>query len=295
MSDKKNIGLQIEKIKIVFQTAKDICAEQEDFNNVLKHLENVAPEFLSIAYEGASMALALKDFSKGNELKQWSAFMKGPGVNHSAQIHAGLGWAIAQQNNSPLQFLEMINPLMRARVLDGCGYYDGIFKQRQTIKNNKPPNDLQGPMLEAYDQGVGRSIWYICKGEVEQVLEIINTFPPTRHPALWRGIGVACAYVGGCDEHLLRLLLFSSQDYQKQLCAGAILAARGRVQANALTQDVELVCRIWCNLSIQEAMLLTVRTEPSSSVDPNNAYSLWLSQIEAELIPSDLNTQIIQK
>ncbi len=284
MNSKKEISLQIEKIKTIFQTSKDFCTEQNDLSILIPYLENTDPEFRSIAYEGASMAIALKDLTKGDTLNLWNSFSEHGGVNHTSQIYAGLGWAIAHQGHTVLPFFETLSPLMRYCVLDGCGYYDGIFKQRQTIKNKKFPEIFHGYLLEAYDQGVGRSLWYILKGEVGKITETIKTFSIIRHSALWRGIGVACAYVGGCDEMQLRSLLSFAGKHHIQLAISAVLVSRSRIQANTLTPDVELACRIFCNLSAEEALLLTVRSEPDALIDVDDAYERWISNIETELM-----------
>lgn len=291
MNHKKDISLQIEKIKSIFQNSKEFCTEEDNLNLLIQHLENTGPEFRSVAYEGASMALALKDLTKGDSLNHWRAFIKGQGADHERQGHSGLGWAIAQQGRSALPFFEMLSPLMRFCVLDGCGYYDGIFKQRQTIKARKPPETFKGQLLEAYDQGVGRSLWYLFKGEEEKIKETINTFSPERHSSLWRGIGVASVYVGGCDENHLKSLQLSAGEHQTQLALGAILAARSRVQAKAVTPDVELACRVWCNLSVEDAMILSVKAE-TDITNTNESFGTWLSKMKEELNSKQLMKNI---
>lgn len=282
MDCEKEISFRIEKIKTIFQTATDISTAEKNLDTLIDHLETTDSEFRSIAYEGASMAIAQLDIEKNNTLSVWHTFNERAGA-HAAQTHAGLGWAIAQQNRSALPFLETLSPLLRFRVLDGYGYYEGIFRQRQSIKNQRSPEAFDSKMLQAYDQGIGRSLWYTSKGNVEKLEVMIAGFPSDRHAALWIGIGVACAYVGGCDENLLRSLLSASQKHKTQLATGAALAARARVQADAITNDVDLACRTWCHMSAQEAMLLTVEAEPSSSLNSNDSYALWLSQIEQKL------------
>lgn len=282
MDCEKEISFRIEKIKTIFQTAKEISTAEKSLDTLIDYLETTDPEFRSIAYEGASMAIAQLAIEKDNTLTIWHTFNQ-RACAHAAQTHAGLGWAIALQNCSVLPFLETLSPLLRFRVLDGYGYYEGIFRQRSSIKNQKSPEEFDSKMLQAYDQGIGRSLWYSSKGDVKKLEELISIFPSDRHAALWIGIGVASAYVGGCDENLLRSLLSASQKYKTQLATGSALAARARVQANAITGDVELACRIWCHISAQEAMLFTVEAEPSSSLNPNDSYALWLSQIKQKI------------
>jgi enediyne biosynthesis protein E3 len=282
MNCETEISSRIEKIKNIFQNAKELSATEKDLSILLKHLDHTEPEFISIAYEGASMGIALRDFEHSTTLNLWELFNH-KATAHAAQTHAGFGWAIAQQNLSVLALTENLSPLLRFRVLDGYGYYDGIFRQRTSIKAQKLPEGLEGVFLQAYDQGIGRSIWYACKGDATKVKEIISGFAMERQSGLWIGIGVACSYVGGCDETLLKSLYTIAGNYQSKLSIGATLAARARVQANAITSDIELACRIWCNLSAQEALLLSVKAEPASHENTNASYAQWLLQIEKAL------------
>jgi hypothetical protein len=263
MTEHNEILLRMEKIRTIFQAAKDVSTEHEKLTSLLTHFKNAEPEFYLVAYEGASMGIALNDFSNNDaSLNGWQKFLNGPASNYSTQAHIGLGWALAQQNKSPLPLIDTLDPLIQYRILDGYGYYDGILKQRSTIKNKKTPLHFSEKNLQAYDQGVGRSLWYICKGEIEKVSELLLSFPAARHAALWRGIGTASAFVGGLNETLLRNLWLSSSEHSDQLVRGAKHIAKSRIQTNSLTPDIELACRIWCNISVKEVMLLDFKTEP---------------------------------
>ena len=283
MNAQSEVAVRMEKIREIFQHAMSIAKEKEDFKSLVAELDNTENEFRSIAYEGAAMALALKDFSDGHTLNHWRLFMEGPGNKHSAQVHAGLGWAIAQQRISALPFIETLDPIMRFRMLDGCGYYDGIFRQRQTIAKQTMPTDLADKLLSGYDQGVGRSLWYISKGACAKIPEMISAFSPSRHNDLWRGVGIACVYVGGFDFDILSELLNYSLSHHTQLAVAAALVAQARNNAETLTPDTELACRVWCNCSTQEAILVTEKSKQSATLHPDDAYKTWLRNIEEEL------------
>jgi enediyne biosynthesis protein E3 len=283
MNPLTDIGQRIEKIREIFQKAYAISTTEEDLNLQVRQFENTEIAYRSIAYEAASMALAVKDFSKGNGLNRWRSFLEGPAALHAAQVHAGLGWAMAQQRIPVSPIIETLEPLMRYRMLDGWGYYIGIFRQRQTNGSQGFPPDSDSRFIQGFDQGVGRSLWYNCKGVWAAILETVAGFSVSRHPDLWRGIGIACSYVGGCDEFILRELFSLSYPYQIQLSVGAALVARSRSSANTNTQDIELACQVWCRRSAQEASWIAENAEPSLSVDPNDAYPIWLSNIGEKL------------
>jgi enediyne biosynthesis protein E3 len=283
MNAQTDIGQRIQKIKEIFQQAFAISTNQEDLNLLLSQFENTENTYRSVAYEAAAVAMAIKDFSKSNTLGCWRSFMEGPAALHSAQVHAGLGWAMAQQRISVSPLIESLEPLMRFRMLDGCGYYNGIFRQRQTIMGQLVPQDVEGKFMRGYDQGVGRSLWYISKGDYASIPGMVARFPISRHIDLWRGIGIACAYVGCGDDSILRELFSWSFPFHIQLSVGAALVTRSRSIAKAHTQDMELACQVWCNRSSQQVLWVTEKAEPSFAADPNDAYLIWLSNIEEKL------------
>lgn len=291
-----SIESRMENIRTIFQDGKNFAGDCDDIDTLVKHLENLDPpperpfsragEFRSVAYEGASMSLALKDFSAGNTLQLWNALLNNS-QQHAGQVHIGLGWAIAEAKPGDLSFMKTINPKLEFRVWDGCGYYDGIFRQRQTIQNQTRQEYVSEKNFRAYDEGVGRSVWYNCKGVAAKVADMIQTFSSSRHPDLWRGVGIACSYVGGSDENILRKLFSSAQKNSVQLSIGAAMVAKSRTHANSITKDIELACNVWYNLSVQGAMLLAVKTESSA-----DSFESFISKMETEIAGAN---SVIQK
>jgi hypothetical protein len=281
MERNPQIVSQIEKIRYVFQHALYIVTEQDELA-IQEYLQNSDPEFRAVAYEGVAMGFALKDLPAGT-LQLWRSFMRTAKVSYLPHIYIGLGWALAKQKIPSLIFLDGLDPLMLFRVLDGFGYYDGTFKQIKTINNKERSACIEPKDYMAYDQGVGRSIWYHAKGEIEKVSYMVKTFSEDRHTDLWRGIGVASTFVGGIDEATFRDLWHNAGNHQSQLAVGAAFAARARVQTNSMTSAVESACRVWCNRPAQQVMLLTITAEPSSALNPYNAYMTWIAQIESKL------------
>ena len=109
----------------------------------------------------------------------------------------GLGWAFAKTEISPTPYLESLHRVMNRMVFDGMGYYYGLFKGRKTVKNQLIPEGIEEQELHGFDQGLGRRLWYISKGEVNELVQLIQPFHFSRHADLWRGVGIACGYVGG--------------------------------------------------------------------------------------------------
>lgn len=272
-----NIAEQkMEQIRDVFQAAKFFCGQENNLDRIIAYCEKAEKEFRSIAYEAASMQIALKDFKENSLLQSWNVFANYFAKPHAAQVYAGLGWAVAEQTISLETIIVNLPELLRYRIADGCGYYDGIFRSRQTIRNKQLPTYISGMALAPYYQGIGRSLWYISKGDAAKTNELLLGFPEERYADIFRGIGIAVAYVGGSDEATLKLLLQLSGDYKSQFACGVALAVRSRIQANSLTADAELCCCILCNRSSEEAAQVTVDAECGD-------YFQWLKQMEEKL------------
>jgi hypothetical protein len=264
---------KMEFIREVFQAAKSFCSMESDLQKIMAFCENAQSEFTSIAYEAASMQIGLRDLEANNQLQNWKYFADELAKPHAAQIYAGLGWAIAQEVIESDQLMESLPALLRYRVADGCGYYDGTFRNRQTVRMKAVPTYISEKAMPAYYQGLGRSLWYISKGGAAKTNELLLGLPAARYADMWRGVGIAVTYLGGCDEATLNELKTFSGNFFSQLKCGVALAARSRMQAGCITEDAELCSRIICNRSVAHATQVTVDTECAD-------YYQWLNSIE---------------
>jgi enediyne biosynthesis protein E3 len=268
-----NAALQkTEKIRSVFLETQLFYAKYNDLSALIEYLENTEKEFSSIAYESASMAIALKNFEADTFPHEWLLFTNGPAAAHQAQVYVGLGWAIAKFNFPFLTAVEKLHSKFYFRIADGCGYYDGSFKHRRMVTNQELPVYLPAAALPMYDQGIGRSIWYTEKADIHKIRSKIEIFATGRHADLWRGVGIAVAYVGGCDDADLKMLFEYASTNSFQLACGAALAARSRTMANTMTADTDRCSRLW--------FALTTDTDIITNED---AYCNWIKQIEETL------------
>jgi hypothetical protein len=271
-----NVALQkTEAIRTVFLETQLFYATHDDLPALMEYLEHTEKEFSSIAYESASMAIALKDFESETFPHAWLSFANGPAAAHQAQVYVGLGWAIAKFNFPFLTAVKNLNARLYFRIADGCGYYDGSFKHRRTVTNQELPVYLPAAAMPMYDQGIGRSIWYTEKADIHKICSKIETFASSRHADLWRGVGIAVAYVGGCDDEDLKTLFRYASTNSFQLACGAALAARSRTMANTMTADTDRCSRLWFALSAD-----------ATATANEDVYCDWIKQVEERLATS---------
>jgi enediyne biosynthesis protein E3 len=282
-----NEALQnLERIKSVFLDTQFYYAKHDNISELTGYLEKIEPAFRSIGYESASMAIAIKDLQKKQELNDWLVYAKGPALAHTAQVYIGLGWTIAKLNLPFLSIVEKIETRLYHRVADGCGYYDGTFRQRQTLGNKQLPVYLPADAIPIYYQGVGRSLWYSSNADITRVRSNIENFPPGRHADLWRGIGIAVSYVGGSDDDSLKTLFDYAATKSDQLACGAALVARSRMQANAMTTDTDRCSRLWFMLTAGETNMFSSDPSYIAAIENEEVYFNWVKKAEDDLANS---------
>ena len=239
-------------IQQLFQTSALAANGTLNDATLVTLLEQNHKTFISIAYEAAAMERALFDLD-GNDftLKCWRAFLQ-HAPKHNTQIHIGLGWAIAKRRIAISLVEAAIEPQQLPRVLDGVGYCEGTFKQRIAVKEMKTPEWLNNILRRGYDQGLGRSLWYTAKASPETLINLIAPFEEDRKHDLWRGLGIAVAYVGGCEKETLREVKTLSGAFARDLAVGVTLAVLSRKAANTINADTELTCKTICNANLAD-------------------------------------------
>ncbi len=133
----------------------------------------------------------------------------------------------------------------------------------------------------AFDQGLGRSFWFVEGGDAARVRQTIAEFPENRQVDLWSGIGLACVYAGEVNETALNLLRDASGVFQPQLAQGAAFAAKARCRAGNPTAYTERACRVLCGLSATDAAAITdaaLENLPASEAEP--AFEVWRRRIQ---------------
>ena len=209
-----SIEENIETVVSTFQKGRELAESGVSINELISELNRFKPRYRSVAFEGASMGVALT-----TDFETWKSYGN-MAEKHATQIHIGLGWALAEKQLDLASTLSEIEAEMQVKVLDGFGYWNGLFQRRATIRMQQIPENIIPEFQAGFDQGVGRAIWYITKGEVDKVLNIINHFSEDRRPNLWQGIGVASTYVGTCSDELLAELKTASGEFKMNLDKG---------------------------------------------------------------------------
>ena len=148
------ISRKLGAVQDAFQKGFNFAADEFSLNSLADNLNSLDAEFLSIAYEGASMSIALNCLESGGQLKQWFDFLESAAMAHSIQYHIGLGWALAQLQLNTTPYMLQLGAIDRYRVPDGYGYYEAMFRTKRCINNQQKPEGFNEAGLSAYYQGL---------------------------------------------------------------------------------------------------------------------------------------------
>lgn len=277
---------RLEQIGHVFLRGYQAVLEEDALDALALRLHAVDAELRGFAFEGAAMGLALLDHLSLRNGKRLQAFLNGPGAAHVYMVHVGLGWALARLpwlRRRVDQYLARLDPLLCWLVVDGYGFHEGYFNWRRAIERQAVPYQLQGYARRVFDQGLGRSLWFVEGADVLRISATVASFAPERHADLWSGVGLACAYAGGVDQAGIEAMQMTARPYTPHLAQGAAFAAKVRQRANNPAPHTEMACRVLCDLSAEAAALITdVALERLIGDGEEPAYEVWRRRIQAQ-------------
>lgn len=266
---------RLERVGETFLEGYHAALADEGMNVLSARLEDIKPEFRGFAYEGAAMALDILD-----QLTPWRArrvemFLRGPGEPHIYMAHVGIGWSMARLPLRVGRRLKRLDPVLRWLACDGWGFHEGYFHGSRYLGGRTLPKGLSGYALQVFDQGLGRSLWFMGGADPEWIAATVAAFPNPRHRDLWSGVGLACAYAGGADGGEIRSLRLLAGAYRSHLAQGVVFAAGARQRAGNPAPHTELACRLLCGVSAKEAAAISEETLPQAKENSEPAYEDW--------------------
>ncbi len=278
------VRAQIEKIGHSFLGGYHLALEDDRLEILIDGLESFEEAFRGFAYEGAAMSLALLDALQPWRQRRFPDYVEAAEA-HVYMIHVGAGWAMARLPFGMRRLFGRLDPVLRWLALDGYGFHQGYFHWPRSVTGPQEiPRRIRGYARRVFDQGLGRSLWFVDGADVERIPNTIASFPAERREDLWAGIGLSSTYAGGVPQADLEHLRTAAGPYLRQLSQGSAFAAEARRRAGNMTAHAETASRVFCERSATEAAELTQRTWPKPSPDDREpAYETWRQRIQSEL------------
>ncbi len=272
---------RLEHIGRIFLLGYHAALNDDQPRVLAQHLDAVEIEWRGFAFEGAAMGLALLDYLTPWKRNRLQVFLEGPGAAHVYMVHVGVGWIFARLPVHIEDSLKHLDPLLCWLAVDGYGFHEGYFHWQSYVKQQVIPRGFSDCALRVFDQGLGRSLWFVDGADVNQIPVTVAAFCPSRQADLWSGIGLACAYAGGVERAGIKALRTAAGSYLPQMAQGAVFAAKARQQAGNPAVHTDLACEIVCGMSAEAAAEIadmTLKELPTKGA--LTAYEVWQRRIQ---------------
>jgi enediyne biosynthesis protein E3 len=229
------------------------------------------------------MALALLDFITPWRRDRVQRFLTGPGDAHTYMVRIGVGWALARLRRRPVAAPTELGRLLGWLAIDGFGFHEGYFSADRYIRGRVPPN-ASGYARRVFDQGLGRSIWFVDCGDAHRIGQTIAAFDDSRHADLWSGVGLASAYAGGATEETLFALRHAAAANVLHLAQGVAFATKARQRAGNPAPATDLAAKVICGLSAHVAAeIAELALADCGAANSEPDYEAWRRGIRTRL------------
>jgi enediyne biosynthesis protein E3 len=189
----------LEQIGETFIAGYNAGLQAETISDLARWVALVPEHLRGFAAEGAAMATAVADalsFATARLPRLISRF----GREFVYLVHVGAGWAVARVPWHRRRILAALDPLLMWLAYDGLGFHDCYFNHANVLAGWRRARS--GYAKHAYDQGIGRALWFVRGGSSQLAAASIRSLPAERAGDLFSGLGLAMAYAGPtrCDD-----------------------------------------------------------------------------------------------
>jgi hypothetical protein len=272
---------RLEEIGTTFVHGYHAALRSGDPRELPAELGRGALELRGFAFEGAAMGLTLLDLLSPYPRDRLKVFLAGGGAPHVYMVHVGAGWAMARVPLG-LRYIKRMDPLLRWLAVDGYGFYHGYFHSQRYVEEGRAPNVPAGYGRSAFDQGLGRSLWFVYGADVDRIAQTIARSAPDRKANLWSGIGLAAAYAADIGRDGIERLRERAVRYLPALAQGAAFAAKARQRAGNPADHTELACNVLCGTSAAEAARIADEAlSDMRAAGAGESYEVWRARIRA--------------
>lgn len=277
---------RVEAVGTCFAHGYHAALEETRLERLQQRVEQLDMAWRGFAYEGAGMALYLLDQLTLWRRDRFAQFLAGPGARYQYLALVGAGWAMARL---PPFFelhhrLEQLEPVLRYLAMDGYGFHMGYFHWPKYGIRQEQDARLSGYALRAFDQGLGRSLWFVRVLDIDAIAETIKTFAEHRHSALWAGVGLAAGYAGGVSAEALERLRAHAGAHRAALAQGVGFAATAHAETGIEPAHTQLASQLLAGLPMSSLVQRCIQARPADSMESTSLlYEVWRQRIQQEL------------
>jgi len=231
-----------------FSYAYTAALDDDDADRIAARLAQLPDIVRGFAYEGAGAALTVLDRFRPSPRRRFDALLRGPGEGFAVLLLVGSGLALARL--SPRRLEEDTRDRdseMRYFPVDGYGFERGVFGGASVVSGGRVPQ-LSAYGRRAFDQGLGRGLWFREATDLGRIARTIAGLPPARHADIWSGVGLAIAYAGPNTDTTLATLAETSGVHRASVQLGVACAALLRSDGHNPSPYTERAASVICGM-----------------------------------------------
>ena len=233
----------LEMIGRIFIGGYNTAILAHDVRDVLQYIGDIPSAERGFAVEGAAMGAAVADalpFRKSLLRACIEAFE----ADFTYLAHVGAGWSLARVPWRRRRILAELAPLLHWLAFDGLGFHDTYFYHRRILGGWR--RERSGYAARAYDQGVGRALWFVAGGSVVATIKLLSALAESRHSDIWSGLGLAMTYAGSAATGDIADVCEAAGPNRAQFAQGVAFACEARVLARHIPDHTDLAARaVW--------------------------------------------------
>lgn len=272
----RHAGAFVDGFNIAVAVREDQLAER---------LRTVAEADRGFAYEGSAMALALLDTLTPLPGSRLASLLATHGRRHRYMVHVGAGWALAALRRRPGAVLRSFDPFIRWLAVDGYGFHEGFFHTRRSFSGRPPLRRPRGYEQRVFDQGLGRSLWFVAVADVDAAADAVARLPARRRPDLWSGLGLAAAYTTVAPPADLDRLAELAGAHAAHVVQGAAFAVSARQEAGNVVAHTRVAAELLCGRCVEDVAELVDAARRDLWPDrTGHGYEEWRTRIRERLI-----------
>jgi enediyne biosynthesis protein E3 len=268
----------LERVGRIFIGGYNAALAATKLEDIVQYTRGISLTERGFAVEGAAMGSAVSD-----AILLWRSLLPACigafRCDYTYLAHVGAGWALARVPWRRNQILAVLDPIHRWLAYDGLGFHDTYFHHRRVLAGWR--RERYGYAARAYDQGVGRALWFVAGASIGDVIGIISALPATRQSDLWSGLGLAMAYAGPISTGDIVYAFQSANANRINFAQGIAFACEARLLARHVPAHTELAARtVWGDGA--EALSELVREARGCLPEADGApprYELWRQSV----------------
>lgn len=231
--------------------------------------------------EGGAMGTAVLDTFRGKN-PHLPSYLVEFERDYTYLAYVGVGWALGRLPWRSRRLMPMLDPLLGWLAYDGVGFHDTYFNPERSRRGWHRFHS--GYAVRAYDQGVGRALWFVTGGSIDGSVAVIQSFDPARAGDVWSGLGLAMTYAGAADPVEVGRVAEAAGAHRGAFHQGIAFACEAFHHAGSIPTHAERAAEA---LGSTAADLVTLVRHCRAQLPPEDGsiprYEMWRASVGAAL------------